>query len=70
MGSASGTNVKIFTTSDCVQIKKLQRGATYSRLCQLSFSQSSGLLSLTSVDKQTVHVWRCGLESLALSQQQ
>ena len=65
-GSTAGTNVKIYTTrvTGFQYIKKLNRGATGCRIKQLSFSHTSALLSLTSYDKQTVHIWRCsGLQS-------
>ena len=63
-GSIKGTNVKIYSTAEMQLLKKLARGNTHSTLRDLCFSQRTGMLSLTSGDKPTIHVWRhCGLES-------
>ena len=61
--SINGTNIKIFSTRDCTKLRKLSRGKTSCQICHLSFSLSANLISLTSKDKQTIHVWRCGLEA-------
>ena len=60
-----GASVKIFSTVDGTLVLKLKRGSTSSAIRHLCFSPNSGMLSLTSCDRQTVHVWRTGLESFA-----
>lgn len=57
--------VKIFSTTDGALVLKVSRGAINSMVKHITFSYNSEMLSLTSSDKQTVHVWRCGLEQLA-----
>ena len=64
-GSEHGTSVKIYATEDGSELRTFTRGKTYCSIRHLCFSKSSGLISLTSNDKQTIHVWRCGLESVA-----
>jgi len=62
-GSVKGTNVKIYSTADCTLLRKLSRGTTHSFIKHLCFSRTSGMISLTSDDKSTIHVWRCSLET-------
>lgn len=64
-GSEHGTSIKIYATEDGSELRTFTRGKTYCSIRHLCFSKSSGLISLTSNDKQTIHVWRCGLESVA-----
>ena len=68
MGTVNGTKVKIFNTVDGQCLRKLARGNTHCKIRHLCFSLSSALISLTSQDKQTVHVWRTGLETHAGSE--
>ena len=54
--------VKIFSTADGSLVLKVSRGTTNSLIKHMCFSTNSEMLSLTSSDKQTVHVWKIGLE--------
>lgn len=58
VGSEKGTNVKIYATSNCQLLHKVSRGNTHCNIIQLEFNKTSSLLSLTSSDKSTIHVWR------------
>ena len=51
--------MRLFSTEDGSLVKKMVRGMSSCVIKDLSFSANSDLLSLTSSDKPTVHVWRC-----------